>query len=431
MQQATSRSVKSDMTASNAESWARLRLVQGESSTQKWELTATQGNATVTVGTSPDCTWVVQDEGVRAVHFSLHWDGRTLRIADVYSAGDVRVDGALLSSQWLPLLGRVRIEFGNAAMVAESASGAVISEASGSPFPEIVHDSTPPVPSARPSAAAPRSTVKGTLIGVAPNTVLPSYLQAPSPAGTSASEPPSAPASGQAGETSRPRAPAGSLKATLVGGVAIGGAPAGVAKNKPNATLMGFNAAEVLRGVVGTPSVPVGGSSVPDGPVGGLDQRTVQGFPAVGSSGSSVPPASSPVIAGRRMTQKGVISRPPGVLEGAVAHVPVRAVSEPAPGSAAQARIGSAWQEVPEADAFIAEPIEGEQPIPRPPRTPRISTAPWDIADRLSEIPTQMRDHASFATSRRRRRGLRWHHVAVLLLTVTAYFAWLYLLDHW
>jgi hypothetical protein len=426
MQQAGSRSGKADMTASNAESWARLRLVQGESSTQKWELTATQGNATLSVGSSPDCTWIVQEEGVRSVHFSLHWDGRTLRVADVYSAGDVRVDGALLGSQWRPLLGRVRIEFGKAAMVAETNAGGAMDEDAEIAEPPAAE----PSPEAQP--ANPPRNAKGTLIGVVANSVLPSYLQVPAADET---KPPSEPPAGGASSgSSRPKINAGSLKATLVGGVGIGGPAAAAAKNKNkhNATLMGFNAAEVLRGVVtGAPSVPVGGAGAPSSSLLDPDQRTVQGFPAIGKPSSSVPPSSGSSIAGRRLTQKGVVSRPPGVLDGAVAHVPVRAISESPVGSPSE-RIVSAWQEVADADGYVREPLESaEQPLPRPPRTPRIS-GPWgDIGDRLSDIPTQMRDHGSFATSRRRRRGFPWRYVGVLVLTAVAYFAWLYLLDHW
>jgi predicted component of type VI protein secretion system len=410
MPQAASRSAKSDMTASNAESWARLRLVQGESSTQKWELTATQGNATVTVGTSADCTWVVHEEGVRPIHFTIHWDGHALRVADVDNAGDVRVDGVLVGSDWRALSGRVRLEFGKAALVAESGTSLA---------PGGESDAAP-----RPKQATGR-TPKGTLLGVAPSEVIPSYLQA-----TPRSEEPKVVVSES--ESPRPRVQS-SLKATLVGGITsvplpTSGGPKG--KNKANATLMGFNATEVLRGVVGTPSVQVG-SSPPSSTIIDPDHGTVQGFPAVGAATPSSAPPSSP-ISGRRMTQQGVVSRPPGVLEGAVTHAPVRSVSE-SPGPRPLS-IGSAWQEVPDPDGFIAEPTDPppaiDPHIPPPPRTPRVSTAPWEL-ERLSDLPTQMRDGPSFASTRRRPRRFPWRYVGVLLLTGVAYFAWLYLLDHW
>ena len=75
------------MSSADSESWARLRLVQGESPAQVWELVASAGQTTLTVGLSPGCNWVVREEGVAPIHFSLHWDGTTLRIADTYAAG--------------------------------------------------------------------------------------------------------------------------------------------------------------------------------------------------------------------------------------------------------------------------------------------------------------------------------------------------------
>ena len=67
------------MSSADSESWARLRLVQGESAAQVWELVASAGQTTLTVGLSPGCHWVVREEGVAPIHFSLHWDGATLR----------------------------------------------------------------------------------------------------------------------------------------------------------------------------------------------------------------------------------------------------------------------------------------------------------------------------------------------------------------
>lgn len=440
MQQAASRSGESGMTASNAESWARLRLVQGESSAQRWELLATQAHTTMMVGENPSCTWVVREEGVRPIHFSLHWDGSTLRVADVYGAGDVRVDGTLVTSQWRPLHGRARIEFGKAAMVVETSGAAALGSEPPAAQP-FAADAVPKRASARPSR-----NPKGTLIGVVPGAVVPSYLQAPAaapPASTTPpapttpphSQPPSVAASSS--EPTRPRNERGSLKATLVGGVGMFGA-GGAAKPKHNATLVGFRANEVLRGVVSTPSAPPDAQPVTGGSLGEADQRTVQGFPVGEAASSSAPPSPSSSIPGRRRTQQGVISRPPGVLEGAVSHAPVRTVSSGPPVAEPGSSIGSAWQEIPEVTAEPLAPYEQppqpaiEEPVvPRPPRMPRVGASAWDIGERLSEIPTQMRDQTSFATARRRRRGFPWRYVGVLLLTGVAYFAWLYLLDHW
>lgn len=432
MQQTASRSGESDMTASDAESWAKLRLVEGESAASKWELVSSLGHTTLTVGSNSDCTWVVRGDGVRPIHFSLHWDGSTLRVADVYSAGDVRVDGTALSSQWRPLQGTARIEFGTAVLQVETSA------------PTEAHAAEHPLETPRGgdvktrSSSPVRGTGKETLIGVAPQTV--AGLQAAldgQHAGASKSDSPGKPGSERAPRSNN----SPSMKATLVGGIGLtptpmGGSPRGSVK--PNATLMGFASADALRGALGTQAPGQGGgASLGDG-----DQRTVQGFPAHGKHGSSAPPSSSP--AGRRMTQKGVVSQPPGVMQGAVAQAPVRAVSERPGGRLEgrdeQGRIGSAWQERADADSLraartlrgVQEPDDESSGARRAPRTGPPSE--WDMgersgADRMSDIPTQMRDPTTFE-SRRPRRGFPWQYVGVALLTTVAYFAWLYLLDH-
>ena len=444
MQQATSRSGSSDMTASDAESWARLRLVQGESTAQKWELVSSLGHTTLTVGSNVDCTWVVREEGVRPIHFSLHWDGNLLRVADVYSAGDVRVDGTLLTSQWRPLLGRVRIEFGRAAMVVETSSS--------QPQSSSTHPLEPAPLELKPSemkSPPGRGARKGneTLIGVAPMTLgVPS--SAPPPAAQSFGPPAgSAPPPAEPGaEPSRvARNVAGnSMKATLVGGIGItpgslpptaggsspppGATPAGVnPKAKPNATLMGFNVVDSLRGAVGTQPF-VGGGGLQE------DQRTAQGFPhGAAKAPSSMPPAGK-TPQGRRMTQQGMVSQPPSSSPEAVAQVPVRPVTSPARDP--KERIGAAWQEMPDASSPVGGatlkgvPDEESASERRPQESRRAPQPRWDTsADRMSDIPTSMRDPASFE-SRRVRRGFPWRYVGVLVLTGVAYFAWLYLLDH-
>jgi Ni/Co efflux regulator RcnB len=426
MQQAASRSGESDMTASDAESWARLRLVQGESSAQKWELVSALGHTTLTVGSNPDCAWVVQEEGVRPIHFSLHWDGSTLRVADVYSAGDVRVDGALLTSQWRPLLGRVRIDFGKAAIVVETSAS--------SQGRWDVAATQPVSEPRRPSSSAPRGG-KETLIGVMPS----------QSGGPASSLPPRA-APVVADEVRASTKNLGSMKATLVGGIGVAGlgidarGPAAQVVSgpgaKPNATLVGFSPADALRGVVGTqPAVtignPQGGASLSE-----PDQRTVQGFPVTGKSGSSAPPphSHSSVPAGRRATVQGMVSQPPGVVRDAVAQVPVRPISSPPSGQAPQERIQSAWQETAESRAArggntvrgVQEPLDGPESEPE---ARAGSPSQWDMGDRMSDIPTRMRDPATFEM-RRPQRGFPWRYVGVLTLTAVAYFAWLYLLDH-
>lgn len=442
MQQSASRSGESYMTASDAESWARLRLVQGESTAQNWELVSSLGHTTLTVGSNADCTWVVRDEGVRPIHFSLHWDGSLLRVADVYSAGDVRVDGALLTSQWRPLLGRVRIDFGKAAMVVETSAS--VSRPAGSPEPS---GDAGRVIASEPSrvGTAPRNG-KETLIGVAPMSLGIPVAVPPGTPGVAtppvvATPAPAAPKT----PASDPRSVSPSMKATLVGGI---GAPVPSGHAKPNATLMGFSVAEALRGVGPAGTAPLAG-----GPSLGSEQRTVPGVAPDAKAGASAPASSAPSSrppAGRRKTQEGVVSQPPGVYPGAVAQIPVRPISN-APRGAGNERIGSAWQEeaapsqpagagrtmrgVPGAVPQSGQPgpapaSEAPPPDSRAPRGAATGTG-WGggIHERLSDIPTQMREPMAFE-SRRASRGFPWRYVGVLVLTAVAYFAWLYLLDH-
>ncbi|MDB4985869.1 MAG: hypothetical protein JWN04_1047 [Myxococcaceae bacterium] len=477
------------MTASDAESWARLRLVEGESSAKKWELVSSVGHTTLTVGSNSDCTWVVRGEGVRPIHFSLHWDGSRLRVADVYSAGEVTIDGTALTSQWRPLSGRVRIEFGKAAMVVETSAAL-----SSSPPRSSEHlldglpsapssagtSSKPPAsdsrPAARPASSSPRNIGKGTLIGVAPQTLIEAKLlenyQAPSvtselPDGVSAKDARRAERSRVERERAeRERVERPSMKATLVGGIGLAGLGAAhtpipgrklstpaeseaeakkAAESKlprtsgpaANATLMGFNMTEALRGIVGTqPSISVGHSVseiVGGSPLGEPDPRTVQGFAHDNKPSSSAPPNIIIGPAGRRMTQKGVISQPPGGEREAVSQATARVIPA-APGGDRTERIGSAWQELPEDPSRAGRTLRGVQEVDAEadfPRAPRVGGhSDWGREERLSDIPTQMRDPASFESRRPASRGFPWRYVGVLMLTGVAYFAWLYLLDH-
>ncbi len=484
-QAAASRSNESKMSAGDAESWARLRLVQGESSAGQWELVGSLGHTTLTVGSSADCTWVVREEGVRPIHFSLHWDGGTLRIADLYNAGDVRVDGAALGSQWRPLLGRMRIEFGKAAMVVESSAGA---RSDSSEHPLDLAASA--APSSRAPASGTLSEIKGevieatgklvsapsaapragkeTLLGVAP---LPQEVLALLEAQTGSTSAPAprdasaAPASAAERSTS--------LKATLVGGMGVDLAAvpavaieAGKANPKANATLMGFNVVnvmEILQGTLGAQApVPLGEpkpTPLPAAPRPRAEERPSSsssrpearaptspvdhGAPA--ASASSAAPARGPASEhakpssasqggfSRRATREGAPIPPPGGPIGAVSQLPFRRVSSSAAASAAPSqRAGSAWQEG--AGAFGSRTLRGAtQPEPDDEEPPRSQSAGrhsyWEMGDRFSDVPTQMRDPASLE-ARRPRRVVPWRYVGVLVLTTVAYFAWLYLLDH-
>ncbi|MFT3925226.1 MAG: FHA domain-containing protein [Myxococcales bacterium] len=109
------------MTATDSEVLARMRLVQGRSAAQTREFTRSRGQTQLlTVGTDTECDWCVNEAGVAPVHFSLHWDGANLRIADTHGAGRVRVDGSLLGPEWRRLSGRMRIDFGNATIAVDA-----------------------------------------------------------------------------------------------------------------------------------------------------------------------------------------------------------------------------------------------------------------------------------------------------------------------
>jgi hypothetical protein len=217
------------------------------------------------------------------------------------------------------------------------------------------------------------------------------------------------------------------------------GAPSGPRAGVPAGTLMGIGLAEAMASVQGREGQRVGGASLGDG-----DQRTIQGFPA---SGSSVPPpAGQPNNTGRRVTQAGMVSEVPGVSPGAVARAPVRAVSSPPSASGPTDSTGSRWQEVPGV-SYTGELVDSGSvpqavlmdarvatPVPPAPRSQHPSPPPQAYhgprADRFSDAPTQMRDPGAVESRRPRRGGFPWAYVGIAALTALAYFAWLYLLDH-
>jgi hypothetical protein len=104
--------------------WASVRLIQGASKANQWQIDSSTTRAQLTVGADKACDWPVLATGVAAVHFELFWDGRRLWIADTHEAGGVTVDGAKLAT-WQPITGRARIEFGGAVMLAECSVPAV------------------------------------------------------------------------------------------------------------------------------------------------------------------------------------------------------------------------------------------------------------------------------------------------------------------
>jgi hypothetical protein len=99
----------------------------------------------------------VQEAGVSPIHFSLHWDGATLRIANTHGAGQTRVNGALLGADWQVLEGRTRLEFGGAVIVLEAQRAHSAHPAAA------LADVGPANDRARPSSARPLAVAKGSV----------------------------------------------------------------------------------------------------------------------------------------------------------------------------------------------------------------------------------------------------------------------------
>lgn len=420
------------MSGGDPESWARLRLAQGESTALTLELTSSLGATTLTVGQSPGCDWIVREAGVAPVHFSLHWDGSVLRIADVYGAGGVRVDGVLVGAQWRALSGRARVDFGKAAIVVETAASHAIGQAS---------DPTPlPPMSADARRGSVRPIAKATLLGVAPidATTLPPHLRASvaqdeaevgAPRGPKAtllgiadSVPPASP-------SSPPRSsPAPKPGASMPPPKVSASAP-------PNATLMGIG-----LGPAAGAGRKVGGGSLGDG-----DQRTIQGFPLnqAPRDGREAGPSNFPPSSEfrdpreRRSTQQGLPSDlPPPPAGGRLGAGHHEVLGLPAgtpagsyrPGPPPQGSVppGAGWHEAPgERQPASREVVPQAVLLDEEP--PREGDARRD--NRYSDAPTRMRDPSTME-SRRPKWRIPWRYVGVGALTAVAYFAWLYLLDN-
>jgi hypothetical protein len=366
---------------------------------------SSRGQTTLTVGSGPSSSWVVREEGVRPLHFSLHWDGSTLRIADTYGAGDVRVDGTQVTAQWRSLAGRVRIDFGKAAMLAETSS------AGGAESVQPAEPSPSPLPHSAGSVSvespASQRLYKATLIGVASS--LPAPDAAASEGGAQAKGAGSGPPGAEEFNAPRPTDSQRAHKATLLGvvvnvpptsGVPQELRPSTPAKGLANRTLLGVAVPlearlQLLSGLSGQSSDQ-----------GGVSMDDLRGAPQ-----SSAPPA------GGAVTQAEVPASP-------VAREPTE-------------RIRSSWHETPEPRkgsshppmAVLVEPPPGE-PQARPLDDEATYAArPSADFERYSDAPTTMRDAPSL-DSRRVREPFPWRYVGIGLLTAAAYFAWLYLLDH-
>lgn len=153
--------------------WARIQLVQGSSDGGLFDLSSSVPEARVTVGSSAQAKWVVNGPTVEPLHFEFYWDGKALWISPP-TAGDLTVDGERLNG-WRQLVGRARIEFGGAAMLAETSATIAMPHSAQQQIdeiaqsPTVVHSggsppparSAPPPPRGRGKASVPPPPPRG------------------------------------------------------------------------------------------------------------------------------------------------------------------------------------------------------------------------------------------------------------------------------
>ena len=135
----------------NVEHWARVQLVQGESGAATWDLSSAVPEARVTVGAGAQAAWNIACGGVSPIHFEFAWDGKSLWVGPI--SGTLRVDGETVTA-WRQLVGRCRIEFGQAAMlVSTSASVSITPSLVQSQQKRSVPPPPPPIPDFQDSPA--------------------------------------------------------------------------------------------------------------------------------------------------------------------------------------------------------------------------------------------------------------------------------------
>ena len=103
--------------------WARVRLVQGQSELDLWNVTDKTSQERISVGSGSRVDWQIHDADVASEHFQLLWDGTSLWVSRLEN-DRVLVDGEPVTD-WRQLPGRSRIDFGKAAMLVETSSAAV------------------------------------------------------------------------------------------------------------------------------------------------------------------------------------------------------------------------------------------------------------------------------------------------------------------
>jgi hypothetical protein len=363
--------------------------VQGESTAQGWELVGSLGQTTFSVGSGSQSTWRVRAEGVQPLHFTLHWDGATLRVADLGNHGDVRVDGVRVGSAWYMLAGHVRLEFGRAVMMVDTSA----QRASESDHP-LEPGSGPPQGFTDPASGAMPRLHKATLLGVA--SIDASAASSAAPA--AASDFPS-PAPGANGDfrVSRPTESERVRKATLLG-AAVSVPPDAPPTDVPRSTPSRGLSTGTLMGVVG----PLDALRSRPSDAKGGDVRTIVGMP---------------------MTEATIRN----ALGVAVTQTELQPVSSSPPPE----RIASTWQE----DAGGEHPSLGPDTLRDvdPPLSGSRYVDPARIAPpaHASARPAAAPPRAGALDAERPKRAFPLQYIGIVMLTCAAYFAWLYLLDHW
>jgi len=360
--------------------WARLRLVEGRSNAELWEFVGARGQTLLTVGSSPSCSWLVQEAGVAPIHFSLHWDGSSLSIADTHGVGRLQLDGAPVGPTWRRISGRARIDFGNAAMVVETSG------------------SQSPLPAEIPARPVP----KGTLLGVAPAST---RQQAQTPIMASV---PSKPAAAV-----EPSATSDASRKTDPGpGAFVPKRPDSTRAPKP--TLLGMAQTPVPPSNQAAPpsTTPppqrVGGASL-----AGSDERTIKGFPTVAA------PAKPQVVV--------ATSVEPREVQPAVGQAPSPSQPQPSPSSVPAAAMVVTGREA-----------SGRHPRHRPESGyPEFASRARGIPDSvlvLSPIGGGAAEQPVFVerpsyAARRNRQLPSWRAIVLGIVgTLVTYGCWLYLL---
>jgi hypothetical protein len=116
-------------------SWAKARLVRGQSAGGVWEIDQQYPQARLGIGSDPGAGWSIQAPGVRPMHFEMYWDGKCLFVADTQRVGGVTLNGKPVGAEWAQVRGRGEVAFGQAALAIETSD----SSSASAPDPVSAH----------------------------------------------------------------------------------------------------------------------------------------------------------------------------------------------------------------------------------------------------------------------------------------------------